>query len=150
MWSRNVLEENQTPNLIFGMSASPLVDGDRVVVAPGGVENAVISFDRNNGSRIWASGSESGSYSSPQIESICGVKSVLSFNGDGLSGFRFSDGKPMFHVPWLANPAEKNNVCQPIVVETNVKRSRIFVSSGYGKGSAVFEIRKTGQAFEVS
>ena len=150
IWSRDVLIENEIENRNFGMTGSPLVIDDRVVVAPGGEGTSLISYQRDNGEPVWSAGSETASYSSPHYGQICGVAAVLCLNGDGLSCHRWSDGEPMFHVPWTSNAAEKNNVCQPIVLsDPQAELSKVFISSGYGRGSAVFEISNRDGEFEV-
>ncbi len=150
VWSREVLEENNIPNRLFGMAGSPLVVDDNVIVAPGGDKRSVIMYDRFDGREKWTSGNEIASYCSPQFEVICAMPSILSFNGEGLSCFRLSDGTRVFHVPWVSNPSEKNNVCQPIVLNTSETTTRIFLSSGYGKGSAVYQITRDSNDFIVT
>ena len=80
---------------------------------------------------------------------VCGIETVLCLNGDGLACHQLVDGKPIFFIPWVSNPVEKNNVCQPIVLNGNSSSTQIFVSSGYGRGSAVFEIKSRKNQLEV-
>lgn len=149
VWSRNVLDENDIQNRLFGMAGSPLVAEDYVIVAPGGQNTTLIAYNRFDGSQVWTSGDETASYASPQLEMVCGIKAILNFSGDGLSGFQLSDGRRLFHIPWVSNPSEKNNVCQPIVLKSSEEVTSIFLSSGYGKGCAVFHISKTQEGFAV-
>ncbi|MEM9409570.1 MAG: PQQ-binding-like beta-propeller repeat protein [Planctomycetota bacterium] len=149
-WSRNVLEENQLENRIFGMTGSPLVVDDKVLVVAGGSRCSVIAYNRFTGLPVWSSGNEMASYASLQSETICGTDAVLSFNGEGLSCYQLVDGTPMFHIPWISNPEERNNVCQPIVLTNSESSTRIFISSGYGKGCAVYEISSSNEELSVS
>ena len=150
VWARDVLKENGIENCNFGMVGSPLVTDGMVVVAPGGKNCSLIAYDRENGSQKWASGSEAASYSSPQAAVVCGTASVLCFNGDGLACHRLDDGKQLFQVPWISNAAEKNNVCQPIVVSDVGLETQIFISSGYGRGAALLRVSQQDDQYAVA
>ena len=152
VWSRDVLKENGIKNRNFGMTGSPLVELQRVIVSPGGEGKALICYSRADGEEVWSSGSHNASYSSPHLAEICAVRSVICLNGDAVVAHRFSDGKPLFQIPWTNNDDEKNNVCQPVVWKVgNDGLTRIFISSSYGRGSAVFEISvHEGDDWQVS
>lgn len=149
VWSRDVLVDSGTENRNFGMTGSPLVRDDRVVVAPGGKESSLICFKRSTGDVIWANGNDTASYSSPQHAKVCGIPMALCLNGDGLSAHRFADGQQQLHIRWTNNDVEKNNVCQPVVWQVESDKTRILLSSGYGRGTAVFEITKTDETWSV-
>ena len=149
-WSRNILEANAIENCIFGMAGSPLVVQDLVLVTPGGKGSAIVAFNRHSGDAVWSAGNQTASYSSPQFANICDFKCVLNFNGEGLSCHDLRSNRSLFEIPWVSNPEEKNNVCQPVVFKNSDGSTNIFISSGYGQGSAVFEIRRTGEHFDVS
>jgi outer membrane protein assembly factor BamB len=55
LWSRRVLEENGSSNLTWGTSGSPLLDGDRVVVSPGGKEGrSLVAYSTDTGEPLWS------------------------------------------------------------------------------------------------
>jgi len=149
MWSVDVLAEHDAMNCYYGMCASPLIDDNRVIVNPGGKGASLAAYDKRNGDLIWAAGDAQSSYASPQRVTLCGIPQILNFNADGLFSHRPSDGKVLWQVPWISNQAERNNVCQPIQVSGN----RIFISSGYGQGCALFQLSlatSDGQADSLS
>ena len=54
VWTRSVLEENKLENLEWGVSASPLVAGDLVIVTGGNTPLfTVLAYDRNTGELKW-------------------------------------------------------------------------------------------------
>lgn len=142
IWSINVLDECNVPNRLFGMCGSPLIVGDVVVVSPGGRNTSLVAFDRQTGQRVWSGGDADASYSSPHLARFSVGHHILSFNAEGLFGHDASNGQVLWHIDWVSNPTERNNVCQPIPLpSTNAAvPDRVFLSSGYGKGSALFEI----------
>ena len=53
IWSRNILEDAGAENPVWGMTGSPLVDGGKVYVAPGGPEASVIAYAADSGRILW-------------------------------------------------------------------------------------------------
>jgi outer membrane protein assembly factor BamB len=158
VWSVNILEESGTPNRLFGMAGSPLVvevvapeKKTLVIVSPGGKGNALAAYDAENGKRAWHGGDADASYSSPHLTEIAGRRQVLSFNADGLFAHDLADGSVLGSVPWVSNPAERNNVCQPVLWSSqgNGDVDSIFISSGYNMGSSLFRITRIGHDEEA-
>ena len=149
-WSRDILADHQTDNCIFGMSGSPLLIDNLVIVSPGGTEKLVAAYDFQTGEPRWAGGSAQASYSSPHDATIAGQRQVVLFHGDGLSGHSLSTGETQWSIPWVSNPSEKNNVCQPIVLASHENSStRIFIASGYGQGCGLFQLARHADQFTV-
>jgi outer membrane protein assembly factor BamB len=145
-WTADILEDNA--NLKWGMSGSPLVFDDIVVVNPG-VQTAqaagtLAAYDRKTGKRLWSSGRASAGYSSPMLATLAGKRQILLLDGEGLSGYDpATRGKELWRHPW---PVQENiNVSQPLVLGED----RVLISSGYGIGSAVLQIKQDGDKWTV-
>ncbi len=148
-WSVNILADAGAENRLFGMAGSPLAVGETIVVCPGGRDAAVVAYHVETGHRSWSHGSAAASYSSPQFADLGGMIWILNFNADGLSGHKLG-GKQVWDYPWVSNPAERNNVCQPVPLpDSRPDRGRVFVASGYGKGCGVLEVRRLAVGFDV-
>lgn len=52
-WAVNVLERFDGPNIRWGISECLLVDGDRVIVTPGGKKALMAALDRDTGKTVW-------------------------------------------------------------------------------------------------
>ncbi|MBC8289892.1 MAG: PQQ-like beta-propeller repeat protein [Planctomycetes bacterium] len=142
-WTRNILSEVQIENRIFGMCGSPLVVGNLVIVFPGGPGASVAAWNFESGEPVWRGGSAESSYSSPQLAEIFGEQVILNFNAEGLYAHSLADGRERWNYPWVSNPDEKNNVCQPVVLPGGDETSaKVFIASGYSKGCAVLEVRR--------
>ena len=146
IWDIDALQYNEGTNCIFGMCGSPLVTDGKVIVSPGGKGGSLVAFDKQTGDLVWKSGDADASYSSPVLMKLCGVDQVLNFNGDGLFAHRLSDGKVMWHIEWISNEDEKNNVCQPI----QLSDSEVFISSAYGMGCAKLRVENEGEQWKTS
>ena len=68
-WKVDVLERFGGENVYWGLSESPLVDGGRVIVTPGGQDASVVALDAKTGATVWASQglSDSAAYCSARI-----------------------------------------------------------------------------------
>lgn len=138
-WRTNILDENGATNLDWGMSASPLVTGDAVVVLPGGSDGrSVVAYDRRSGARLWSSLNDKQSYSSPMLATLGGVRQILVFAATRLMGLSPDGGSLLWEYPWRTS--FDINAGQPIVIGDN----RVFLSSGYGTGAAVIELSAPG------
>lgn len=143
IWSLDVLADNQVDNRLFGMAGSPLIAGSLVIVSPGGPGSSLAAYDLLSGRLVWKGGDAEASYSSPQLASFAAGESVLSFNAEGLFAHDFATGEVSCSYPWVSNPTEKNNVCQPVPLPAGDERDVdcVFIASGYGKGCALLELR---------
>ncbi len=149
-WPEHVDVLKNNTNLTWGMAGSPLVYDGLVVVTPGAQTEAakgraVIAYEAQTGQEKWASGSHRGAYSSPMLAQLCGRKQILSFDGDGLTGYDAAGGKELWHYPWVSMPGQFINIAQPLALQGD----RVFLASGYGVGCAVLQVRESGGHWSV-
>lgn len=159
LWSKNAVEEAGVPPLQFGMAGSPLVYDNLVVVNPGGPRKsidgpetngrAVIAYDRLTGKEVWAAGDCQAAYTSPSLATIGGVKQVVIFDALGAAGHDAATGKPLWRTPLWTNEFH-NNCAQPILGKDAGGDGAVFLSSGYGTGSVLFDVKKSGDNWSVS
>lgn len=84
-----------------GATASPLVDGDTVIVLVGGKKaGAVTGFDRLTGKLLWSALDDRSSYASPAVASPGGVKQIVSFTGTRMVGLRHADRELLWDHPF--------------------------------------------------
>ena len=70
LWEKNILEENETRNLQFGICASPLVVGEKLIVTAGAKargRNTVIAYNKMTGEVIWKGAHGTQAYMSPML-----------------------------------------------------------------------------------
>ncbi len=127
-WQRNVCKDAGSDVLEWGMSGSPFIYKDTVIIDAGGDKGkAVIAYDRTSGEIVWSSGNHKAGYTTPRLETIAGVPVLLVFHGDGLAGMNPDTGEILWEYPWTNQ--YKINVAQPMRFGDN-----IFISSGYDSG----------------
>lgn len=135
IWGKNILSEAGASNITWGMSAAPLIVDDKVIVQPGGRNNnSIIAYNKQSGTVIWKSLNDAASYTSPMLATVAGRRQILTVTSSRVVGLAPENGALLWEYPWSNNASI--NVSQPIVIDAN----RIFISAGYGKGAALFEV----------
>ena len=134
LWSRNVLRDNQGAEPEWGLTSSPLVHGNRVIVGAGGPSGrALVAYDRATGEPLWAAGNGRIAYSSPALMTLAGREQVVMMNQASVAGHDPVTGALL----WESSvPGTEPRAAQPLPVSAN----RVLFSIGYGIGSKVFEI----------
>jgi outer membrane protein assembly factor BamB len=103
---------------IWGISSSPLIEGNLLIVQIGGADNAcLVAFDKVTGKEIWRALKDNASYSAPIIIEQAGQRVLVCWTGDRVVGMDPTNGKvhwehPM--KPWkmvinIATPVFHNN-----------------------------------------
>lgn len=142
VWRKNILKDYGGENPGWLISESPLVDGNRLIVTPGGNGASLVALDKLTGKELWRTKelSDGAGYASPIVADVGGVRTIMNFTESAAVGVRASDGKLMFR---HTSPANRTANCTTPVFGDN----KVFFSSAYGTGSALLNL--TAQSGEV-
>ena len=142
-WRRNLEKDFGGQMMsIWKFTESPLVDGDRVIVTPGGQKALLVALDKRTGKDIWrtyperdlgAKGKDGAAYSSVVISNAAGVKQYVQLTGRGLVGVRASDGRLLWSYNRVANDVA--NISTPVI-----KGDYVFASTGYQTGAVLLKL----------
>jgi len=145
IWGKNILSDNQAKNLPWAMAASPLIVDDKVIVLPGGTSGkSVVAYNKNNGAPVWRVLNDTQAYVSPMLVELAGRRQIVVVSASRVVGLTPENGALLWEYPWGTDMGI--NVSQPIMVD----RNRFFISSGYGKGAALVEVKGSGNSFTAS
>ena len=145
IWGKNILSDNGADNLPWAMAASPLVVDDKVIVLPGGTGGkSVVAYNKNTGAPVWKVLNDTQAYVSPMLVELNGRRQIMVVSSSRVVGLVPESGATLWSYPW--NTDSGINVSQPIVIDKN----RFFISSGYGKGAALVEVKGSGQSFTAT
>jgi outer membrane protein assembly factor BamB len=142
VWTMNILDKFGGSNPKWGISESPLVIGEKVLVNAGGPDASVIALNKKDGSLIWKSQSDAAGYSSAMPVQLGATTEIVFFTDRQAMGVDLKDGRLLWTYPRASNDVA--NVATPVV-----KGNRVFVSSDYGTGAGLLEIKADGSAQEV-
>ncbi len=142
VWTMNVLEKFGGSNITWGISESPLVIGEKLLVNPGGPGASIVALNKKDGTLLWKSQSDRAGYSSGMPVQVGNTTQVVFFTDERAVGLDLKDGKLLWEYGRAANNVA--NVATPII-----RGNRIFISSDYGTGAGLVEIKADGKASEV-
>ena len=129
-------------------SESPLVDGGKLIVTPGGKQAAMVALDKMTGEEVWRcaipalgeKGGDGAGYSSVVISEAAGIRQYVQFVGRGVIGVEAATGRFLWGYNGVANGTA--NIATPLV-----QGDHVFASSGYGTGSAL--LKSTGDGKQL-
>lgn len=128
-------------------SESPLVDGEKLIVTPGGKDAALVALNSKTGALLWktelpdlgSKGGDGAAYTGAVVSNAGGVRQYVQLLGRGIVGVGASDGKVLWFYNRIANGTA--NIPTPLAWDDYV-----FCSTGYGTGAALLKIAKTTTA----
>ncbi len=139
VWRRNILKDFGGSNIHWLISESPLIDGDRLIVMPGGSGAGIVSLDKMTGKTVWACKelNEDAGYSSCLAVDVQGVRTIIGFTSRAGVGVRASDGKLLWRYEPVANRTA--NCSTPIFHD-----GKVFYTSAYNTGCALLSLKAQG------
>jgi outer membrane protein assembly factor BamB len=142
VWQVNLPRDMKGRNIYWLYSESPLINGNHVIVTPGGRDATVVAIDKMTGKTVWTTKglSDEPGYSSVIAADVQGVRTLMTFTSTAAVGIRATDGKVMWKYDQVANGTA--NIATPVFFD-----NKVFFSSGYGTGAALLGL--TVQAGEV-
>jgi outer membrane protein assembly factor BamB len=137
LWSINIVDKFGGANPYWGYSESPLVVGDRILVNAGGRRAGIAAVSKADGSTLWQQHSDGAGYSSPMLMRTGSLNQVIFFTESRALAVDPRDGRLL----WSYNRANNGtaNIATPVV-----RGTRVFLSSDYGTGGALLEVRAAG------
>jgi outer membrane protein assembly factor BamB len=147
VWQHDVQSEfdgqNGTNGIVqWGNAASPIVDGDLVIVAGGGSGQTFLAFDKKTGKLAWKGGDEKITHASPTPATIGGVRQVVFFMQSGLVSLKSDDGTELWRYKF---PFNVSTASSPIV-----GGDVVYCAAGYGVGGGACKVTKEGDKFSAA
>ena len=136
-WQLNILSKFNGSQIHWGLSESPLVDGQRLIVTPGGKESAVVALDKKTGKPLWSAGDDAAGYSSAIAFDFGGQRHTVVFTSKGAMGLNAANGWVMWKYAKISNRTA--NIATPLYHDGHV-----FLSSDYGTGCALLKLTAEG------
>jgi outer membrane protein assembly factor BamB len=104
LWSKNFVKDYDARLPIWGFSAAPLLDGDRLICLVGGKGSAVVAFDKDTGREKWKAltlDSADVGYCAPMIYTVGGTRQLIVWHPESVNGLNPETGKPYWSQEWL-------------------------------------------------
>jgi outer membrane protein assembly factor BamB len=126
LWQKEFEKDFGTGMPTWGMAASPLVDGDKLITLVGGAAGAlVVCFDKTNGKELWRAleDPEIG-YCPPVIYEFGGRRQLIVWHPSAVSALDPDTGSVLWEFPWNI----KAGLCVPMPRQLG---DRLFLTSFY-------------------
>jgi outer membrane protein assembly factor BamB len=123
VWQVDTLKEFKAQNLFFGMSCSPLVEANRVLVNVGAKGASVVALDKDKGTVVWKSLDDKASYSSPIVLGQGKERQVIFLTASGLVSVSPADGNLFWRFPLVDSLMESSTTparCGDILLGSSI------------------------------
>jgi len=137
VWSLNVVQRFGARVIHWGISESPLVDGERLIVNAGGSRASLVALDKRTGKPLWQSQSDEAGYSSAIAFDLGGARVIAAFTGEAAVGLAANNGELLWRYDKVSNRTA--NIATPIY-----RDGHVFFSSDYGTGCALLKLAREG------
>lgn len=130
VWKIDTLKDPKKDNLFFGLSASPLVAGDLLIVQAGiGGSKGLKAYDRKTGKEAWTAGDDAASYAAPVLID----NEIVVLTGANLTGISLK-GTVNWKVPFKDLLNESST--------TPIKSGDLYIAGSVTAGSIGVKLNK--------
>ena len=141
LWSVDLLKKFGGENNTWTLAESLLIDGDRVICTPGGVEGGVAALNKMNGETVWATKgiNDKASYCSPTIVTHNGHRILLTETEKLVVGVNPDNGALL----WTYPHKTEYDIHAVTPLYSN---GLVYFTGGYGSGGGALELSADGAA----
>jgi len=143
LWRKNLVKDYGSKIPPWYNGQCPLIEDDRVLIAPAGKQALVVALDKATGKEIWRTPNPEGwllSHASLMPAKLGGVEQYLFSVLQGTVGVSAADGKLLWHFPFKFNLTVSPS---PLVIDSE----RVFVTGAYEAGGAMFRVQRGPDGF---
>ncbi len=152
VWEKNLATDFGAELPRWGVSQSPVLYKNLVIVSAQAPDAFVVAYDREKGDLVWKTpGLGRAGYVSPVIVTLGGVEQLVAIGAStkevsemgATAGISLADGSILWkYTDWQCYI--------PIPNPTLLPGDKLFITGGYGAGSAIIQVKKNGSGFEVA
>jgi outer membrane protein assembly factor BamB len=146
LWRKDFAKDYKETSPAFGAAASPLVDGNNVIVhVGGGAGGALMAFDAATGKVNWKWDGDGPGYTSPVIATLGGTRQLITQSQKHCIAVAPTDGRLLWKIPFTT-PYEQNSVTPVIagdlVIFGGVQKPTFAVKVNGGDATQVWDARE--------
>jgi len=142
IWKRDLIKQHHGRNIGWNSAASVAIDGNLLFVAGGGAGESLLGLNKNSGAVVWKTGDEMMTHSTPVVATIHNQRQGVFFMQSGLVSVAAKTGKLLWKYPFRYSVS---TAISPVV-----SGDIVYLSAGYGIGSAACRISKQGSGFTAT
>ena len=146
-WAVDMVRQYGTKVPRWYAGQCPIVEGDRVIFAPGGAKALLVALDLKTGKELWRTPNARGwqqTHSSPAPVEIGGQRMIVYCGSGGVVAVAPDDGRVLWEFTgWQVSFA---NVPAPVPVG----EGRLFLSGGYEAGCMLLQVARAGDKWTAT
>jgi outer membrane protein assembly factor BamB len=150
IWEVDGKEKFGSQDIKWGISESPLIEGDKVIVTPGGPDATMVALDKLTSKTIWTTKglSDKACYSSPIAFDRGANRVAVTLTNTNVIAVDVRSGKVLWKDAFAnyqkgdENPKDINPP-SPVYVD-----GCVYTTSGYNDGGAMYEVSADGTTFK--
>ena len=143
LWKKNFTADYNVKMVMWGIAESSLIEGNTLIVVPGGENASVIALNKKTGELLWESNVDIGNtaYNSPMLIKGHGDPIVVVMGGKYTVGIDLATGKQRFTFPYENDRKIHPNT--PLYAD-----GMLLINNGYNYGSVMLRIAPDGNSVE--
>ena len=133
LWKKDLFTEYVIRMPIWGISTSPLIEGDWLICEVGGKGACLVAFNRHTGTEVWKALEDRANYSTPIVIDQAGKKVLVCWTGDNVVGLDPKTGRAHWSHPF---PPKR----MPMGISTPVVHNHRLLLTGFFDGSLLLKL----------
>ena len=144
LWRKNIITDFGGTNIRWGVTESPLIIGDKVILSVGGRQHNVVALNKRDGSVIWSSPGkgDATSYCSPLFIANQQIPQIVTTMARNIIGIEAATGNLLW-----SHPYQNNRQIHPNTPVYDGK-DMILITNGYDRGSVMLRLTNGGRSVE--
>jgi len=149
-WSKNHYKLYDSKPLMFGISESPVVIDNMVIVSPGGKKASMVAFSIIDGKVIWEAEplDQEPQYVNPKLIEYAGKKMIVTVMGTDIFAVNCKDGKILWKVNYAEINAATGRVMKNHAITPVYRDGCILIANGYNWVAVKLKLSADGNSVE--
>ena len=142
LWSRDFKKDFGAVTPMWGFSAHPLLDGNKLICLVGGSNSVAVAFDKNSGAELWrALSAKEPGYAPPILITAGGKRQLIIWHAEAVNALDPETGKVYWSEPWVIRSGMS-------IATPRQSGDQLFLTAFYN-GAALFQLDRDKPAATV-
>jgi outer membrane protein assembly factor BamB len=143
LWSVDTVKEYKATIPTWGLAASPVIEGDRVIVHVGAKPSGcLLALDRKSGRVVWRAGDDPAGYCTPIFIEHAGQRQLVAWTPEHIVGHNPDGGAVLWKVPY--------KVTYGVSIATPIFQEGLVLVAGYWEGSKAIRLGENPNDAELA
>jgi len=150
-WSKNHYSLYDSKPIQFGISESPLVTDNIVIVSPGGKKASLVAFNIVDGKIVWEAEpiDQEPQYVNPKLIDYAGKKIIVTVMGTYIFAVNAKDGKIIWKLNYPEINAATGRVMKNHAMTPLYKDGNILIANGYNWVALKLRLSVVGNSVDI-